>query len=104
MVDRWGWCSHTSDVPNLLRAFNSMHAGPTSVPSRALRVAPMPWRRRSYATSAGRTSLKLRAQVDAILAMEPAERLRQLQAQSDLFASAVLVEDKARRWTPHQPR
>nr|MDT0665789.1 hypothetical protein [Micromonospora sp. DSM 115978] len=42
---------------------------------------------------------ELRAQVDAILAMEPSDRLRQLQAESDLFASAVLVEDKAVRWS-----
>lgn len=60
MVDRWGWCVHTADVPNLLRAFNPITPTATSVPNRALRGAPPLARRRSYAATARRTSTRLR--------------------------------------------
>jgi hypothetical protein len=60
---------------------------------------PAYWRAKAAAARAKARTLpwesdpELRAQVDMIMSMDPSERIRQLQAQIDLFASAILVRE-----------
>lgn len=66
MVDRGGWFLHRLDVPDLLRAFNEIAGSADSVPTRTRRGAPPLTRRRSYATTSGRTSSPLRTKRGAV--------------------------------------